>query len=190
MSDTTSISLAEMRRLVRMAVWASLISLGAWVILPVGVVPVTLQTFFIFLAAYEEGPTAFFAAALYLMAGLVGLPVFTGGHAGPALIFGPTAGYALSFPLVALVAGLGRGRRGRTLARMLPFGLAALGLLYFCGTVGLVVNMGFDFSAAAAMNLTFLPGDLAKMAAASAVARGMAARRRRAGPPLVKKGAA
>ncbi|MDR0354879.1 MAG: biotin transporter BioY [Deltaproteobacteria bacterium] len=175
---TADISPSEMRRLVRLAVWASLMALGAWVVIPVGAVPVTLQTFFIFLAAFVEGPRASLAATLYLLAGLVGLPVFAGGQAGPSLLFGPSAGYALSFPLVAALAGLGRGEgsSGGT-ARLAGAALASLALLYFCGSVGLAANHGLNFKAALAVNLTFAPFDLMKILCAGLVASRIAKRR-------------
>jgi biotin transport system substrate-specific component len=169
---------SEMRRLVRLAGWAALIALGGWVSLPIGPVPITLQTFFIFLAAFVEGAPAAFSTVLYLVAGLMGLPVFSGGQAGPAIVFGPTAGYALSFPLMAAVCGLGRlkvlgpivGVRpfvpwsyGPYLIKMLGFGLLGLALLYLCGSIGLVINLGLSFPAALGLNLTFVPGDLVKM---------------------------
>ncbi|MDR2368783.1 MAG: biotin transporter BioY [Deltaproteobacteria bacterium] len=172
------VTFSQMRRMVRLAVWAGFMSLGAWVSIPVGPVPITLQTFFIFLAAFIEGPSACLAVLLYLGAGFLGLPVFTAGLAGPAVLLGPTAGYALCFPITAAICGLARrplaARRPPSLPRMIFFGLVGLAVLYLCGALGLVINMGFAFKAALAVNVTFLPGDLAKVAGASLVALGLA----------------
>ncbi|MDR2302759.1 MAG: biotin transporter BioY [Deltaproteobacteria bacterium] len=185
------VSLSQTRRLVRLAVWAAFMALGAWVSLPIGPVPITLQTFFIFLAAFVDGPRAALAVLLYLGAGLLGLPVFAGGLAGPALVFGPTAGYALAFPLMALICGLGRANlaslktkakaqstnqkrpAGPALARTLFFGLLGLAFVYLSGSIGLVLNAGFSFGAALALNVTFIPGDAAKVVAAALVAFGL-----------------
>ncbi|MDR2388128.1 MAG: biotin transporter BioY [Deltaproteobacteria bacterium] len=194
------VSLSQTRRLVRLSIWAAFMALGAWVSLPIGPVPITLQTFFIFLAAFVDGPRASLSVLLYLGAGLLGLPVFAGGLAGPALVFGPTAGYALAFPLMALICGLGRARGknpilgsaqanlsegqadsvftkpnrltrpGPALAKTLFFGLLGLAFVYLCGSIGLVLNMAFSFPAALAINITFIPGDLAKVVAAALVA--------------------
>ncbi|MDR1310247.1 MAG: biotin transporter BioY [Deltaproteobacteria bacterium] len=171
------------RRLARLAVWAAFMALGAWVVIPVAFIPVTLQTFFIFLAGFAEGPRAAISAALYLGAGLLGLPVFSGGQAGPALVFGPSVGYAFSFPAVAAICGLGRGKGRPGLARMLPLGLAGMALMYSCGSLGLVVNAGFSWPAALFLNVTFLPGDLAKMVCAALAARSLAPRLGQRGAP-------
>lgn len=74
--------------------------------LPWTPVPLTLQTFGVLLIAVLFGArTSALAAGLYLLEGAAGLPVFQPfGAAGVARLFGPTAGYLLSFPLAAFLA--------------------------------------------------------------------------------------
>ena len=108
----------------------------------------------------------------------MGLPVFSGGLAGPALVFGPTAGYALSFPVMAVISGLGRpdgmAQKRTALAKALVLGFLGLAFLYLCGAVGLYLNMDYAFPAALALNLAFIPGDSAKVVCAALVAFGLA----------------
>jgi biotin transport system substrate-specific component len=176
MPDTPSSeppTLAEIRRLVRLALWAALIGAGAWLTIPLPVVPLSLQTFFVILAGLAEGPrTGALAAALYLLAGLLGLPVFAGGAGGPSIIFRPSAGYALAFPLVAAVAGLAsrRGRGQPNFVRAFLWALAATILLHFCGFWGVWLNTGQAPLDVARALLVFLPGDLVKVAAAASLA--------------------
>jgi len=75
--------------------------------LPGTPVPLTLQTFGVLLIAVLFGArTSALAAALYLLEGAAGLPVFQPfGAVGSLRLFGPTAGYLLSFPLAAFVTG-------------------------------------------------------------------------------------
>jgi biotin transport system substrate-specific component len=168
------VMLPEMRQAVRLAVWAGLMSLGAWISLPFGPVPFTLQSFFVILAGFVEGPVAAaVAAAIYLAAGLTGLPVFAGGAAGPALIFGPTVGYALSFPPAAALAGLSRyGSWGPDWLKMTVCGLAASVLILASGSLGLVLAMGLTPSVAVAANVVFVPGGALKTVAAVGLAVG------------------
>ncbi len=170
----TDMSLTEMRGLVRMAIWAALIGVGGWVSIPLPGVPISLQTFFVALAGLVEGPKrGALAAELYLLAGLVGLPVFSGGLGGPAILLKPSAGFVLAFPLGAAVAGLAAPRRlageGRLFLR--AFLLVNLGYLviYAGGLLGLLINTSLDPLTAAKMLLTFIPGDLTKAAAAAAL---------------------
>jgi len=164
-------SLLEIRRLVRLALWAALIGAGAWLTIPLPLVPITLQTFFVLLAGLLEGPrTAALAAALYLLAGFLGLPVFAGGLGGPAIIFRPGAGYALAFPLMAAVAGLA-ARRGRPgFGRAFFWALAATVLSHLCGFLGLWLNTGQPPLALAKSLLVLLPGSLLKVVAAASLA--------------------
>ncbi len=72
-----------------------------------GPVPITLQTLGVALAGLALGPLrGLLAVLLYLVVGFAGLPVFAGGAAGLAVLGKPSAGYLLSFPIAALVAGL------------------------------------------------------------------------------------
>ncbi len=68
--------------------------------LPFSPVPVTMQTFSIFILGAFLGRKAFFCALLYLMGGTIGLPIFAG-----AMLFGPTGGYLLAFPFAAFAVG-------------------------------------------------------------------------------------
>lgn len=83
-----------------------LIAAGAFLELKVGPVPLTLQSYFVLLAGFVLGPwRGALACVLYLLAGLVGLPVFAGGTSGWERFLGPTGGFLWSFPLAAAVAG-------------------------------------------------------------------------------------
>ena len=74
------------------------------VVIPIGAVPITLQTFAVGLVAAILKPReATLAATLYLILGAIGLPVFAGGGGGLQAFFGPSAGYLLAYPFFALV---------------------------------------------------------------------------------------
>jgi len=174
----TSVSLAETRGLVRVALWSALIGVGGWLSLPTPWgVALSLQTFFIVLCGLLEGPrTGAMAAGLYLLAGLLGLPVFTGGLGGPAILLRPSAGFAVAFPLLAVVAGLGAHRRqlalkGRySFAKAMLLGVCGHVVMYIFAFAGLLLNTSMAPAAAAALVLSFGPGDVAKCAAAASIA--------------------
>lgn len=71
-------------------------------------VPFTLQTFAMALSGYVLGARyGTLSTALYVLLGLVGVPVYAGMKAGPAVLFGPTGGYLFGFILMTLLCGLG-----------------------------------------------------------------------------------
>ena len=98
------------KRIAVQAFWAFtfavLVAIGAQIEIPNQPVPFTLQTFFVLSAGALLGKRgAAMSMSLYLILGVIGLPVFSGGAFGLAKILGPTGGYLLSFPIAAFVVG-------------------------------------------------------------------------------------
>jgi biotin transport system substrate-specific component len=91
------------RALVLPALLAALLSASAWVALPVGPVPVTLQTFIVAVVVLVCTPVqAAVAIGVYLLLGAVGVPVFSGAQGGVAALVGPTGGYLVGFWLAGV----------------------------------------------------------------------------------------
>lgn len=92
------------RDLVTSALLVSLLAVSAWISIPLGSVPFTLQVFVVVLTALLLTPG--WAAAtmgLYLAMGAAGLPVFSHGQGGLGVLVGPTGGYLVGFFLGALL---------------------------------------------------------------------------------------
>ena len=124
--------------LVLIALMATILCIVGPVTLPVGVVPVTTVTFVLYLLLYLIGTfRTFVGCLLYLCIGFVGLPVFSGYAAGPAVLFGPTGGYLIGYLLLIVCSGVFIERSRKKVAHF--FGML-LGLLfcYLMGTVWLV----------------------------------------------------
>jgi biotin transport system substrate-specific component len=142
------------QRVTYSALFAVLMILGAYARIPFAQVPATLQTFFVYLAGLIFDPwTAAGSQALYILLGVVGLPVFASGQAGPQALLGPTGGFLISFPLAALaeslVAGRGSGLRDALALAVGFFVVFGLGTLYF--------SAYFDTKGPADALLLFLP---------------------------------
>jgi len=168
--------LTDLHRLVWTALMAALIGAEAYLIVPIGPVPVSMQPFFIFLAGYLLGPRhAVLAMALYLLAGIIGLPVFAGGKSGLGYLFGPTGGYLLGFLGTAFICGLARtGEHRLPWTRGTLAGLAGVGLAYLTGAVWLKLVLSLTWTKAVALGvLPFIPWDVIKVAVALACARHM-----------------
>ena len=84
--------------------------------MPMGV-PMTLQTFAVpFIAMLIGSRKGIAATVIYLLIGLIGVPVFANFGAGPGILFGVTGGFLLSFPVMAWLAGRGVERYDKILA--------------------------------------------------------------------------
>ncbi|ABS04375.1 biotin transport system substrate-specific component [Kineococcus radiotolerans] len=145
--------------------------------IPIGLlaIPITLQTLGIMLCGAVLGPwRGAAAAALYLLVGLAGVPVFAGGAAGLGVLAGPSAGFLLSYPFAALVVGfLARAgvRRGRGVAGLVAGTLlGGIGVVYAFGVPGMAWGGDLDLATAAKLCLGYLPGDLVKVVLAVLVA--------------------
>ena len=85
---------------------SALITLCTQISLPLFPVPMTLQTFAVFLIGLTYGwRLGGITVALYLLEGALGLPVFSGGKGGMIVFMGPTAGYLVGFLLAATACG-------------------------------------------------------------------------------------
>ena len=86
-----------------------LTAVSAQISIPVKPVPFTLQTLMVGLSgAFLGAKKGLYSQILYLVLGVIGLPVFAptaDGFFGIASLFGPTGGYLLAFPLAAFAAG-------------------------------------------------------------------------------------
>ncbi len=164
----------RMRTALGGAAFVIAMTVSAYVAIPVpwSPVPMTLQPMVVLLAGALLGPvTGAAAMASYLAVGVVGAPVFAGGHAGLPWLVGPTGGYLMAFPAAALVVGLVAGRSRRWLPVLLGL-LAGLGTIYLGGITQLAVVTGQDPRALLALGVVpFLGGDLIKVALALIIVR-------------------
>lgn len=109
--------MTDTKKIVFTALFAALISVGAYIVVPIGPVPITLQTLFITLAGLLGGRSIGLSSVIiYLLLGLVGLPVFSGGTGSLAHLIGPTGGYLFaSIPAVYIAGLFGDAAAERTL---------------------------------------------------------------------------
>ena len=160
-------SALNLRYAIYSALFTALYIAGTFIRIPIGPVPITLTTLFIFLGALTlPWSWGLSSVALYLLLGVLGLPVFAGGG-GPAYFAGPTGGYLAGY-LAAMCAVnlISRGGKSR-----LPFIIVALitGILvvYACGVPWLKTALAISWKKAAILGmLPFIPGDAVKAAAA------------------------
>ena len=152
------------------AIGAALIAVCSWISIP-WTVPFTMQTFGVFFVLLLLGGIrGTISIVVYILMGLVGVPVFSGFSGGFQKLAGVTGGYLIGYLPCAFLAGLGAERaeqEGRKwlLPVMMVIGTA---VLYAIGTAWFMIQTGTALGAALSMCvLPFLPGDAAKIAAAA-----------------------
>lgn len=161
------------REIAYIALTVALITVCAWISLPVGEVPFTLQTFAIALAGGLLGwKRGTLSVAVYVLMGLIGIPVFAGFKAGVAALFGATGGYIFGFFFAVLITGLFKLipiKAGGARALML-FGANLLGMAvcYLFGTLWFMQLTHSGFAAALMLCVVpYLLPDAIKLALAA-----------------------
>ncbi len=166
---------STLRQTIYASLFTALIIVGGYLSFPVpwSPVPLVLADFFILLAGLVLGPAwGLTSAGLYLLLGLIGLPVFAGGKSGIATLFGPTGGFLIGYLGLTFITGW-IAHRGKT-TRWRDGVAAGLGLvtLFTLGLVWLGFSLKLTLAKTLAIGLLpFLPGTLIKLLAALAVIR-------------------
>lgn len=122
--------------------FVGLMAVCSWISIPTAI-PFTMQTFAVFLAVtILGGKRGTLAIVVYLLLGMVGVPVFAGFSAGPGVLFGTTGGYLIGFIFSGLLMWLMERMAGRKLwvqALSMLFGMVTY---YIVGTVWFMVVYG------------------------------------------------
>ena len=160
------------RNMVFTAVFAAVLCVLSPFVIPIGPIPLSLATFAVYLAAsvlnWKYGTLS---VLIYVLIGLIGLPVFSGFTGGVQKLVGPTGGFIIGYILAALIIGLIVSRDTRN-KWMYPVAMAiGTVALYICGLSWYIYITGSALGAALlACVVPFLPGDAVKIILASIIA--------------------
>ena len=173
-----------LRAAILAAVFASLTAVLSWINVPLFFTPVPINLALIgpYLAGLLLGfRYGLLSQVIYVLLGVLGLPVFAGFSGGLGALAGPTGGYIIGYAVCAAICGLGRALPGCQMSRpvkipataaLLTLGLCAcylFGLVWYAAVLGVSLWSGFI-----ACILPFLPGDAAKIAVAALLYRYLA----------------
>ena len=164
--------------IVRIALTIAIMAVSAWISIPIGPVPFTLQCFAIaFAICVLPAKECLASVGGYLVLGAFGVPVFSSMRGGISILAGVTGGFLWGYFIGALaglviLAAFKKMGKDRTFVACLCACVAYLLCTYFCGTVQFMGVAGASVQAAlAACVIPFVPVDIAKLVAASLVAR-------------------
>lgn len=167
-------SINKTAEMTKMALMVAMNCVSAYIIIPLpfSLSPLALQTLIVNLTGYVlNAKQAFMTMLVYLLVGLAGVPVFTGGSAGPGKLFGPTGGYIIGFLFTAVFLAYFRGEKYSFKRYALLGGVIGIPLIYVFGVVQLklITGMGWD-KAIMTGALPFIPLDIVKCLAAAVIA--------------------
>ena len=165
---------AQIRAAVLCGLFAAFTAVFSQISLPIGPVPISCSLIAVYLAGlFLPVKTAALSQLVYLLLGIVGVPVFAGFQSGAARLAGPTGGYLLVFPVIALILSLAMVIYDKKLARkplaaraayIVGAMLVSLIVCYAAGTAWFTVFSGSTFQKALSLTVVpFLAGDIAKI---------------------------
>lgn len=152
----------------------ALTAVGAYIMIPLPPVPITMQTLFVSLAgALLGGYLGALSQVVYILLGVIGLPVFAGGRAGFGVLIGPTGGYLIGFVAGAFIIGkLTALRRNPGFLWLIGAMTIGIAIVYALGIIQLMLVAKLSFIKAVSVGLLPpLPGDAAKIVVAALICR-------------------
>ena len=164
------------RDLTIIAVMAALICVAGPLSISIGPIPLSLASFAVYMAGAVLGAKkGTLAVGIYLLLGLVGLPVFSGFSGGFQKLIGVTGGYLVGYLPCALITGLAVKPDNPDSGpqwRLPAFMVLGTTVLYLIGTAWFMIQTRNTLAASMGMCvIPFLPGDAVKIVAASLLAR-------------------
>lgn len=159
--------------IVTVSLAAALMCICSWIQIP-SAVPFTLQTFAVFFIALVLGARKGLAAMLiYILLGIVGLPVFSGFQSGAGALLGATGGFVMGFVLSVLIVGLSADRKGLSLPFVIIGLTVGVAVCYVTGTLwyAFVYGDGNILGAMAVCVVPFIIPDIIKVTLALIIAK-------------------
>lgn len=161
--------------LTTMTLLTALLCVSSYIIIPLpfSLASITAQTIIINLIAFLLKPKqAFTTIGVFLLLGLIGIPVFSGGGAGPAKLFGPTGGYLLGYLLAATVISLLRKNKNNIKKNIFLSIVVGMPIIYILGAAYMEFLTKMNFKALILTSvLPFIPLDILKCILAAFLAK-------------------
>lgn len=166
----------SIKEMTLVAILTSLTAIGAFISLPIGPVPITLQSLFVILSGIILGPKlGVLSQIVYVALGLIGIPIFSNFSGGPQSIMMPSFGFIIGFIFASYIVGSiihsdhNISSKKVFLASLLgTITIYIFGLPYMYYILNTIMGNNLSFQTIFKIGcLLFLPGDFIKLIIAS-----------------------
>lgn len=161
------------------SMFTALTAIGASISIPLGEVPITMQSLFVILSGIILGPKlGALSQIIYVILGLIGLPVFANFTGGFQSILKPSFGFIIGFIFASYIAGkISHSENILSKSRIWLASITGTIIIYLFGLpymyyiLNIVMSKGISFEIVLKTGcLLFLPGDILKLIIASLLA--------------------
>ncbi len=151
--------------------------------IPISPVPISLATLAIYFVLTIGGiKLGTISVIIYILLGLVGVPVFASFRSGPSVLLGPTGGYIIGYIFLALVAGFFVQKWPEKILLHVLGMILGTAACYLFGTVWFMISLNYDLlKALAVCVIPYIPGDIAKFVIALLIGTPIRKRLKKAG---------
>lgn len=160
------------------SIFTALTAIGAGISIPIGEVPITMQSIFVILSGIILGPKlGALSQIVYVALGLIGLPVFANFTGGLQSILKPSFGFIIGFIFAAYIAGKISHSDGivskskiwmASISSSIVIYMIGLPYMYYMINISMAKGISFEVILKTGF-LIFLPGDILKFIVASLI---------------------
>lgn len=163
----------DTKSMTQIALCVTLLSVTSYLVIPLPFTPIVLSmhTVMVNLIGLLLKPKhAACTIGLYLLMGLIGLPIFSGGTSGPAKLFGPTGGFYFGFLFAVVLISLFKGEKINLIRYIVVTIFLGIPVQHMFAIAFMCFHNGFNLKAAAlTVSIPFIPGDIIKCVIASII---------------------
>ena len=164
----------DISMMTKMALCVALLCISSYISIPLPftAIMITAQPIIINLTALILKPKqSFLVVLVFLIIGAIGVPVFSGGGAGLAKLFGPTGGFLLGFLISAPLMSITKGTENNYIRYLISTICVGMPVIYIFGTAYMCISAKMDIKAALmAAVVPFIIGDIIKCVIGSTLA--------------------
>lgn len=150
----------KIKDLVHISIFAIIIAICSYIYIPL-TIPITLQTFGVYITCLLlGGKKATISIVIWILLGIIGLPVFSSFKSGLSAIFGPTGGYIIGFIFTGLIMWLFESFYKNNKIFTLYIMIFGQLICYIFGTVWFIliyINNGNQMSISKAISICIAP---------------------------------
>lgn len=163
----------SVQSMTKIALCVTILCVSSYLVIPLPFTPIVLSfhTVMVNLIGLILKPKqAGYTLLVYILMGLVGLPVFSSGTSGPGKLFGPTGGFYFGFLFAVIVISLCKGHKNNFARYVIVTIGLGLPIQHLCAVLMMCFNNGFNIKTAVmSVSIPFIPGDIIKCVIASAL---------------------
>lgn len=163
----------DIQSMTKIALCVTILSISSYLIIPLPFTPIVLSMHTVMvnvIGLLLKPKHAAYTIVVYLIMGLIGVPIFSGGTAGPGKLFGPTGGFYFGFLFAVIFISMFKGDKFHFIRYAVVTICIGIPVQHIFAILFMCFHNNFNIKVATlTVSLPFIPGDILKCIIASAI---------------------